>query len=365
MNNRGWQTVLLVVLCMVAYIAPAAAQPDFKQVKEGLQLIFPKDHGAHPEYETEWWYYTGHLTLADGRTFGFQLTFFRVGVDPFTISKSSWQARSLYLAHFALTDDAAGQYRHSEQLRRGAFDDAGAAESGLNVWNGNWSARMNGDRQEISASTPKYALTLALVPTKPLVLQGTKGFSRKAEGMGAASYYYSYTRLAGNGSLTLDGTSYPITSASVWMDREFTSSKLAQGVEGWDWFAVQLNSNEEIMVYQLRAKDGTKSSFSSGMLIAADGTTKALTADEFTIKPLGNWTSDASKITYPATWEVTIPERDYRLTITPTVANQELETPSTTAVTYWEGRATVSGTQHGKAVSGNSYVELVGYKRIR
>lgn len=224
---------------------------------------------------------------------------------------------------------------------------------------------MNGDRQEISASTPNYALTLALEPRKPLLLQGTKGFSRKAEGVGAASYYYSYTRLVGNGSLTLDGTSYPITSASVWMDREFTSSKLAQGVEGWDWFAIQLNSNEEIMVYQLRAKDGTKSSFSSGMLIAADGTTKALAADEFTIKPLGNWTSDASKITYPATWEVTIPERDYRLTITPTVANQELETPSTTAVTYWEGRATVSGTQHGKAVSGNSYVELVGYKRIR
>ena len=204
------------------------------------------------------------------RSFGFELTFFRVGVEPELSSQSAWAAQSLYLAHVALTDDANSTFRYAERLNRGAFGAAGAARDSLHVWNGDWKAQLRGSELKLSAEHGELKLQLRLRPGKPLVLHGEQGFSRKAAGRGEASYYSSFTRLGGSGKLRLEEEEF-VVRAAAWMDHEFTSSKLAQGTVGWEWFAVQLDTNEELMLYQLRGESGGISEFSSGTYVDGGG----------------------------------------------------------------------------------------------
>jgi predicted secreted hydrolase len=204
-------------------------------------------------------------------------------------------------------------------------------------------------------------LNLVLAEGKPPAIHGKDGVSQKASCVGCASHYYSLTRMPTQGVLYLDGKPV-VVSGQSWMDHEFGSNQLAQEQTGWDWFSLQLDNGEEWMFYLLRTQDGKPDPNSSGTVIRVDGQTRHLTLSEFQITPSQQWTSPHSKAVYPAKWQIHLPNEQVELTLTPIIADQELNTTGSTGVSYWEGAVAIRGQSHGKAVSGKGYVELTGYK---
>jgi len=352
---------LWLLLCGPVTAAPASSE-SFTPAAPGYRFQFPRDHGSHPSFRTEWWYYTGHLRAEDGRAFGFELTFFRRAIPPDEVKTlpSQWSITQLYLAHFAVTDMSARRFHFSEKLSRAGLGKAGAAEGDLRVWIDDWHAETSGEHQTIAARDNEYALTLTLQPAKPVAIHGLEGISRKGTEAGQASHYYSLTRLTTTGTLTVGGKSLRVTGLT-WMDHEFGSAELGESLVGWDWFSVQLDDGTEVMLYRLRRRDGSSDPVSSGTLIDRDGRTQHLKRADFRIQAAASWTSPASGAVYPASWHIVIPSLDLSLDLVPLLADQELRTGRSTQVTYWEGAVAVSGKKEGRSVTGNGYVELTGY----
>lgn len=333
---------------------------DFARAVEPRTFVFPRDHGPHPEYQTEWWYYTGNLTAADGRHFGYQLTFFRRSLRPFPVARASaWATHQLYMAHFALTDTMGGRFYAFERFSRDGAGLAGAEGEPFRVFLEDWSASGDGpDRMpmRLQAVQDGVAIDLRLASRKPPVLQGDRGLSQKGPTEGNASYYYSLTRMATDGTVRVGGESYAVTGLS-WMDREWSTSALEVGMVGWDWFSLQLDDGYEVMFYQLRRSDGGVSPFTAGSLAAPDGETRPLTSDDVRLDALDVWRSPRSDAVYPSRWRLHIPAADLMLEIEPRLADQELPF----AVTYWEGAVRIAGTRNGRPVRGDGYVEMTGY----
>ena len=325
---------------------------------------FPDDHGPHPEFRTEWWYYTGNLETAAGRHVGFQLTFFRTALAPpdrgaSVGGASAWRANQLYLAHFALTDTAGGRFYAASRLSREALGLSGARAQPFRVWLEDWSAESDvagGFPVRLRAADGDVAIDLVLESGKPVTLQGDRGWSAKGPEPGNASYYYSFTRMPARGTVRVGGESLDV-SGLAWMDREWSTSALHRDLAGWDWLALQLDDGRDVMVYQLRRRDGAPDPQSAGTLIAVDGSTRALAREDATLEVLDRWTSPASRVRYPSRWRLTIPTADLAVEITPRLAAQEL----IVGTRYWEGAVRVQGTAGGRPVSGRGYVELVGY----
>jgi predicted secreted hydrolase len=365
--------LLGAVLCLVVgpqwlVSTPACADSSshrFSPAVAGYQFTFPRDHGAHPTYRTEWWYYTGHVTTATGHRFGYELTFFRRAMSPDEVKTlpSQWSITQLYLAHFAVTDISRQHFHFSEKVSRAGLGKAGSAEAELDVWIDDWHARgSSGEAQAhtVTARDGAYALSLTLEPTKPVVVHGEDGISRKGRGEGEASHYYSLTRLTTTGRLTIGNESFDVTGTS-WMDHEFGSADLESDLVGWDWFSIQLADRSELMLYGLRRRDGSPDPVSSGTVVSPDGRVRRLDLAEFTIQVTGLWTSPNSRAVYPSQWSIRIPSLDLTLQVTPLMADQELRTSRSTQVTYWEGAVAVAGSMQGRTMTGQGYVELTGY----
>jgi predicted secreted hydrolase len=322
-------------------------------------FVFPQDHGPHQDFATEWWYYTGNLDTAEGRHFGFQLTFFRFGLAPRLPERpSDWGAANIYMAHFALSDVAGQKFYAFDRFSRGAAGLAGAEADPFRVWLEDWRAEGLGGAlpMRLGAAQGEVAIDLTLDGGKPVVLQGDRGLSQKSAEVGNASYYYSFTRMPSRGTIRVGGANYTVTGLS-WMDREWSTSSLAQNLVGWDWFALQLSDGREVMYYHLRDKNGGADPFSSGTIVAANGATRRFARDEVTIEVLDTWISQRNGGRYPARWRMRVPSAAIDLTITPYLADQELPL----ATVYWEGASRIAGTADGQPVSGNGYVELTGY----
>ena len=325
-------------------------------------FAFPADHGPHPAFRTEWWYYTGNLHTAGGRHFGFQLTFFRIAVAPTMAPRASaWASREAYMAHFALTDTQGRRFSASSRLSRDALGLAGAQAQPFKVWVEDWSAQgVAGDAVPVrlSAAHDDVAIDRALTSAKPVVLQGEGGLDRKGEEPGNASYYYSLTRMPVTGRVTVGGAAFEVSGLG-WMDREWSTSSLGADLAGWDWMAIKLADGRDLMLYQLRRTDGTADRFSAGSLVGTDGTSRRLGPRDFVIEVRETWSSPRGGTRYPARWRVTVPSEALELEITPRLADQELDLQ----VRYWEGAVSVDGRAHGRPITGAGYVELVGYAR--
>ncbi len=337
----------------------------FRAAAAGYRYEFPRDHGAHDEFRTEWWYYTGHLRASNGRRFGFELTFFRRGIPAGEIKTrpSQWSVSQLYLAHFAISDLDRQQFHYAEKVSRAGLGKAGADEGRLNVWIDHWLAEslMNEPaRHRLEALQGDLRLSLHLTSEKPPTVHGRGGISRKGASEGQASHYYSLTRLAATGSITVGAETFDVTGLG-WMDHEFGSADLDSDLVGWDWFSVQMDDRTELMLYRLRRTDGSSDPSSSGTLIHADGTSEYLPQSEFGLEPSDEWISPNSRARYPQRWRITVPRRRLSLDVTSLLRQQELVTTRSTQVTYWEGAARVSGTRDGNPVTGQGYVELTGY----
>jgi Predicted secreted hydrolase len=338
---------------------------DLRDGTEHDPVQLPRDLAAHADAQTEWWYYTGHAMTTSGRKFGFELVFFkrRTDLDKFSVVPLRLMGNPYYFAHFALTDidNKAFRYDHRKSAN-GALDlPATASEDGYHLRIGDWTAfEANGVhvlRSTIGSST---VFDATLKPTKPVILNGENGVSFKDKG--EASRYFSYTRMALEGSLDVDGKVEHF-SGDAWMDREFGTWTPTENQKGWDWFSVQLDDQTELMCYQLRNGQNEPSSYSSGTFVNADGKSQHLDSGDFEIIPISYWKSPGTGAVYPSKWQLKVAKLDISVVVEPLMSDQELDTRGTTMIVYWEGACSVSGMSSGTGVAGNAYVELVGYDR--
>ncbi len=321
---------------------------------------FPSDFGPHPDFQTEWWYYTGNLQTQEGRRFSYQLTFFRRGLTPLNQVEerdSIWGGNQVYMGHFALSDIAAESHYAFERFSRGAAGLAGAQSEPFQVWLENWEVVQVSDNEwRMQAEQDGVRIDLVLNDQKGVTFHGVDGYSQKGPEAGNASYYFSQTRLASDGFVTVDGEQFSMTGWS-WMDHEFSTSALSAGQVGWDWFSLQLDDGTDLMMFQIRRDDGSIDPFSSGTVITPESDTIHLTRDQFEIQVSDTWESPHSGAAYPSTWTVRIPSTNLTLEIQPYLSDQEMNV----SYAYWEGAVEVRGTMDGISVIGSGYVEMTGY----
>jgi predicted secreted hydrolase len=350
----------LAFLAPWRFVTSSVEAAGFRSALPGYTFSFPRDHYAHDDFRTEWWYYTGHLTAADGEEYGFQVTFFRSGVAEARANPSRWAARNLYLAHFAVSDVARKSFRYFERVSRAGLGQAGASDREFRVWVGDWEVAGDGATQRLRAKEDGFALGLALVSQKPPVIHGENGVSRKGKGQGQASHYYSLTRLATDGTLTAGGRTFAVSGVS-WMDHEFGSTELRADQVGWDWFSLQFDEGTELMLYVIRKADGRPDPYSAGTFVEADGRTVRLRQADFDAEVLDRWKSPRGKGVYPMKWRLGVPAIGLDVTVTPVFPDQELDTAKSTRVIYWEGAVVAEGSMRGRRLAGRGYVEMTGY----
>jgi predicted secreted hydrolase len=355
MRSRSLPLLVLLVASL------AAAQ--YRMALPGYHYQFPRDHFNHPEFQTEWWYYTGNLRAPDGHRFGFELTFFRTGLTRNQPQDSTWAARDLYFAHLALSDLDGQHFYHAERSNRAGPGIAGADEKTETIWNGNWQVHLEGDRQNLQAVSDQFNLRLNMESKKPPVIHGENGVSQKAEGHGLASHYISLTRLLTAGVVEIENKAYQVTGTS-WMDHEFFTHQLEPDQVGWDWLSLQFDDDTELMLFRIRRKDGSIDSFSAGTYIDPRGLSHHLRAGDFTLRPSPDtWTSPDSGAVYPIRWQVSVPALGIAGEVRTSLSKQEMTARSKLANSYWEGAIDLTGTRAGQRLSGRGYLEMTGYDR--
>ncbi len=306
-------------------------------------IVFPDDEAPHTN-RSEWWYYTGHLTTADGATYGFELTFFQAFLE---------SGAPGYVGHFAVTDPARGTFRYAQRV---AIGEQPRAEQGFDLRIETWAMRGALGEDALRADMPGHAVDLRLSATRPPVLHGG-GYLQF--GVAGDSYYYTRSRMYATGTLTLDGTPQPVTGLA-WMDHQWGDFAVDPAQGGWDWFSAHLDDGSDLMLVALRDASGTIVG-GFGSFVAPDDQVTDLRLPDFTIHADSTWTSPLTGIVYPADWRLTVPRLDLDLRVQPTLPEQELDTRLTTGVVYWEGQTRLTGSRTGAAVSGLGYTELTGY----
>jgi len=375
-------SAMLALLAMLAPVAAGQQAPDsgdplpqylggdsgeFQRVHGPRPFVFPTDHGPHPDYRHEWWYFTGNLFTSGQRHFGFELTVFRFGLAPGEPARESRLAtHHVHMAHLALTDTERASFIHFERFARPVLGIAGARAEPFRVWLEDWVVEADPDRGHpdcegclalrLHAADGDIELDLALESLKPAVLQGHDGYSPKSATPGNASHYYSLTRLATEGSIRTAEGEFAVEGTS-WLDREWGSSVLDDDQAGWDWFALQFDDGRELMYYRMRRDDGTTDPASAGVLVDADGDTVRLAADDVSLTALAHWQSPTTGARYPVRWQVVAPAIGLDVEIEPRLEHQEMDT----VVRYWEGAVTAGGQLGNETASAVGYVELTGY----
>lgn len=343
----------------IAFIAATGfgvAGPAYRVSTPGYRFQFPRDHFNHPDFRTEWWYYTGNVHTGDGHRYGFELVFFRQGErrGP-DDNPSTWRVDDLYLAHLALTDIDGKRFRYYTRLNRAGPGIAGASFEESRIWNGNWESRWDSSSgtQSLTATAADVRFQLRLMAQKPAVINGEDGISQKADGAGQASYYVSFPRLVVEG--TLNGAA---VTGSAWMDHEWFTYQLEEKQVGWDWFSVQLDNGADIMLFRLRQTDGSIDPHSAGTYIDREGHATHLKHSDFTLEPLDLWRSPHTHAGYPVRWRLTVPKWKLRLECKASLADQELPAEDGIGNTYWEGAVQYSG-----SATGVGYLEMTGYAK--
>ncbi|CAB1081413.1 AttH component of AttEFGH ABC transport system [Olavius algarvensis Delta 1 endosymbiont] len=363
-------TLLCVVLSIMTISGQIFAEDEnaYLSITGPCNLEFPRDHGDHPGYRTEWWYYTGNLRSQNGDHYGFQLTFFRSQISPpgsentWPRPASAWRTSQVFMAHAAISDIAGKRHLHAEESARDVLGIAGVNRGAgqTKIYIKSWSTRIEADGHVLKVDSPDFSYELNLRPAKPAVLHGDRGYSLKGSTPERASCYYSFTRLDVQGSLII-GDDAMTVSGSAWMDHEFSTALLEPGIIGWDWFSLQFSDATEVMVFLLRNAKGSLHPASSGTFIRVDGTTRPLANAEISVEVLDTWRSKKSGARYPARWRMQILPLSIDAKITSNLPDQEMRTPDSTGVTYWEGSVSVEGMKGKHSVEGHGYVELTGY----
>ena len=371
-----WKTLAAVLLLASTVQAQETPAPpaEWTAALPGWTYRFPADHLVHPDYKTEWWYFTGNVHDEQGHAYGYELTFFRQGtIPPARLAalfaegtpRSRFVQSDFKFAHFAVTDITGKKFHFTQRMPRGAFGEAGFGTVGNEpfAYLEDWHLMSQPDglwRITARANMPMpVAIDLELRPEKEPIIHGAEGVSQKAAGLGNASHYFSFTRLATRGTLAL-GENRPAANVqgASWFDHEWASNQLAADQVGWDWFCFQFEDRTELMLYAMRRRDGTVDPVSAGTFVAADGQTTHLDRSDFRLDATRTWTSKLTQANYPLAWRMSVPRLELEFTSEPALDEQELVLPP---ISYWEGATQARGHRAGKPVSGTGYMELTGY----
>ena len=338
-------------------LGEAGDTTGFQTADRVIEFAFPRDHGPHPRFRSEWWYLTAVLTAAGGRTFGTQFTLFRQGLAPRApgdappSGAAAWRTGQIYMAHVAVSDVATRRHRHAERIARGHPALAGVTATPFAAYLEDWRLEsLSADflPLKLVAATAEFDVTLTLTGTKPIVLQGEHGLSHK--GPDNASYYYSLPRIDARGSVRIDGTHHPVVGRA-WLDREWSTSVLAAEYAGWDWFALHLDDGRDVMVFRLRRIDGAPDRYGAGSLVAVNGDATTLADGDFRLAVIDTWRA------WPVRWELTLNgDRPERFLVEAAFEDQVMDT----SVRYWEGVVAVRDGD-GRPV-GSGYLEMTGYE---
>ena len=343
---------LLVPFALAA--ARAGAQVRYPAVTPDTLLAFPRDHGSHPDFRTEWWYITAWVRDGDGNDLGVQITFFRNRPGVAESGTSRFAPRQLLFAHAAIADPRRGRLRHDQRAARAGFGLAEASEATTAVNIGDWSLRLSGDTYRAQIAARDFSLDLAFAAQAPPMLQGDRGTSRKGPHAEQASHYYSRPHLPVTGTLTLDGHLLDVRG-SAWLDHEWSSSYLAPEARGWDWVGLNFDDGSALMAFRIRDAGGA-AYWSGGAWQDADGAVRDLRPADVTFTPLRRWRSPRTGIEYPVAFAIRAGGVD--ITVEPLQDDQELDSRASVGTVYWEGavRAFASGREVGRG-----YLELTGY----
>ena len=352
---------------LLALSAAAVRLDAFENPRPGYLYSFPRDHFDHPSFRTEWWYYTGNLFTAQNRRFGFELTYFRVGVERETPPASTWDFDQLYLAHLALSDIETGRFHRAERLNRAGPGLAGVSASQGRIWNGNWSVEWppEGDVSKtlhLQAVAEEFSATFRLKPLKPPVIHGRDGVMVKSDDGRNASHYVSLTRIEAEGKLTIDRKPLEVTG-TAWMDHEFFSQEVGEGQVGWDWMSIQLDDQTELMLYRFRGRGEATGDFFAGTFVDSAGRSRHLEGADIVFEPGKTWTSRETGARYPIEWTIEIPPLAIKLECRTPLASQEIVTERGIGPNYWEGAVDYRGSADGRTVAGVGYLEMTGYDK--
>ena len=354
---------LACLAAAVLVLQPGAqiAAERYRVALPGYRYEFPRDHFDHPDFQTEWWYYTGNVKSADGHRFGFELTFFRQGVNRDAAKTKPWDLRDLYLAHLALSDLDGQVFYQAERTSRSGPGLAGISATDGRIWNGNWQVQWQGAEQSMQAVDARFELQFSLRSEKPPVINGENGVSRKAEEAGRASHYISLTRLKAKGRIRMAGKTSDVTGLA-WMDHEFFTHQLESDQVGWDWFSIQLDDKTELMLFRIRRSDGSTDPYSAGSFVDEQGASTPLRSTDFTLQPLGEtWTSTVTNAAYPIRWKIAVPRWGVELEAKTQLPAQELTSHTQISPSYWEGAVRFAGQKQHLSIAGVGYLEMTGY----
>jgi predicted secreted hydrolase len=355
------------------------------------ELSFPRDHGRHGEFRTEWWYLSGQVRSDDGTEWAYHFTIFRRALERWmdlalvgmaiasrTVRNMTLFQRALarmlenqncrrirvdgYVGHLTITKLSDRKHVFFERAGTSLFNIAGARDDCLGVWVKGWELQQRQDLVHVVAERDDFGIDLELLPLKPPVLHGAQGLSMKGTEEGQASYHYSLASLRTSGLLKWEGKSYQVKGGSL-MDREFGTAMLPRSVRGWDWFGLILDNDHEIMISLIRNADGSIAETSSGTVVFPDGEWQCLTAEHLHVEATDFWTSEATGARYAVRWNVRVDRIDLKLGVHAVVKAHELVSATSTAIDYWEGPVSISGSMRGESVRGKGHVEMVGYSQ--
>jgi predicted secreted hydrolase len=353
-SKTGLSLCSLLALLLIAAV-PVRAQVTYPTVVPGVELQFPRDEGAHPQFRIEWWYVTGWVQDEAGAPLGFQVTFFRVRSGLGESNPSRFAPTQILFGHAAVADPAHGRLRHAERSARAGFDLAYAREGRVDLRLDDWSLRQDGDRYRAVVAGEDFALRLDLDRVQPLLLQGERGYSRKGPSPDQASYYYSLPQLRVSGEIVLDGRRRVVTG-EAWFDHEWSSDVMDAEARGWDWLGVNLEDGGALMAFRMRDATG-KARWAAATLRAPDGSVRSFKPAEVTWSPTRMWRSPRTGAEYPVAWRVRVGDREFD--VEPLLDDAELDSRSSTGTIYWEGPIRLRATDG--ALLGRGYLELTGY----
>ena len=353
---RGPGVRLSILLWLLLGMAlPSMAETVYPQVTPGVELQFPRDEGAHPDFRIEWWYVTGWVQDEDAQPLGFQVTFFRVRPGLGETNPSRFAARQILFGHAAIAEPAIGRLRHAERSARAGFDLAYAREGLTDVRLDDWSIRQEGDRYRTVVHGDDFVMRLDLDRVQPPLLQGERGYSRKGPSPLAASYYYSLPQLQVSGEIVIDGRRRAVTG-EAWFDHEWSSDVLDEQARGWDWMGINLEDGGALMAFRLRDGDG-RARWAAATLRSADGAVQTFGPEQVEWTPVRRWTSPRTGAEYPVQWRVRVGDREFD--VEPLMDDAELDSRASTGTIYWEGPVRLLGAGGGPL--GRGYLELTGY----
>ncbi|MEZ9482076.1 lipocalin-like domain-containing protein [Vibrio splendidus] len=332
----------------------AIDQAQFSPVVKGIDITFPADHQAHPDFRHEWWYLTANLIDEEGNALGVQWTQFRFASAPQDSGngnkKTAWQSQQIYMAHSAVT--TGDKHYADEKWSRNRAELAGVSASPFRVYLDDWQWTSTTDDlfpATLVANSDQFGYSLKLTNNAPYQKQGEQGYSTKSSDGKVASYYYSQPFIDVSGEVTIDGITHQV-SGKGWIDREWSSQFLLDSQQGWDWFALRLSDETSLVVFQLRNSTTGKASYSHAKLMNQDGSGITIKQQDISLTAIKQTKIDVSD--YPTKWQVSIPTQQIELTVSALNPNAKMPL----SVPYWEGPIMIKGSH-----SGAGYMELTGY----